>query len=686
MKTSLKKLLAAIAVMTLAMILIPTVTGSRAYADVIQVVSATGIDAPVAGKMPDYDVTAYSSDARYNVSDPGLTHWKNGVLWRDEDSGLGIKSTDRFISGHQYTVIVQVGAKSGHTFASKDNMAAFLNGNGAEVYRYDDTHVGIKYTFPRLPAASVLDSAAAGGIDAPAIGKTPDYNATVGSNVPYEIKTDSSTSKWKNGVLWRDEDSGLGLNYTDTFLPGHRYTVIVEIKTLSGIGQIFDLAENLKGTLNGQSAKCYRYADNRIGICYTFPRLPNAVTSIQIVALDAPAVGKTPDYDISVSGENIRRDTISSSPWRNGVVWRDLTIDDTIRPTDTFQESHQYRVRISLYANDGYTFLDGNGKLLPTVKVNGQAVTTFHAFDQEGKNIGIDYVFPKLGGGVTKAGNAVITGIVAPQAGKTPDYTASVSGEGLSWESDYTDDHSWKNGIEWYDITKGEDLYPTDTFVEGHAYRVRISLIVADGYTATEGTSVTISGTINGNPAKSVYWKDTNIGFAYDFPAISAEHLFPVDFYGFAPYGGGLFLVYQGDVLTEANGLVQDPNNPQTWYFCANGQAQLQYTGLAEYNGAWFYLENGICDTNRLGIVSYNGGRFVVSLGRWVQEYSGLFQDPVTKKWYFVAAGQVQDHYTGLAQYDGAWFYLIKGELAETYTGPVEYNGSTFNVVAGMVQ
>ncbi|MBO4886050.1 MAG: hypothetical protein J5602_12130, partial [Clostridia bacterium] len=163
------------------------------------------------------------------------------------------------------------------------------------------------------------------------------------------------------------------------------------------------------------------------------------------------------------------------------------------------------------------------------------------------------------------------------------------------------------------------------------------------------------------------------------------QTMFPADFVGFAEYDGGLFFAGNGYVVSDANGLVQDPNNPSVWYFCANGQAQLQYSGLAEYGGQWFYLENGVCDTTRTDVVSYDGGVFIVSAGRLLQEYSGLIQNPTDGLWYFVAQGQVQIQYTGLQLYDGYWFYVIAGRLAVDYTGPVDYDGATFSVVAGMV-
>ena len=161
-------------------------------------------------------------------------------------------------------------------------------------------------------------------------------------------------------------------------------------------------------------------------------------------------------------------------------------------------------------------------------------------------------------------------------------------------------------------------------------------------------------------------------------------HLFPVDFTGFSQYESGLFFVSGGDVVATANGLINDPNNSSDWYYCANGQVQLQYSGLAQYNGEWFYLENGKLNTTRVGIVNYDGGRFMIAAGRILREVNGLIRDPNTDNWYYVAAGQVVD-YTGLAQYDDHWFYVINGRLATKFSGIVEYDGKKFEVSFGEV-
>ena len=90
-----------------------------------------------------------------------------------------------------------------------------------------------------------------------------------------------------------------------------------------------------------------------------------------------------------------------------------------------------------------------------------------------------------------------------------------------------------------------------------------------------------------------------------------------VEMNAFVEYDGGLFAVGAGRIISEYSGLMQDPQNPVSgdWYFFANGQAQTQYTGLAQYDGVWFYIVKGKLASFYTGPVDYNGGTFYVENG-----------------------------------------------------------------------
>ena len=160
---------------------------------------------------------------------------------------------------------------------------------------------------------------------------------------------------------------------------------------------------------------------------------------------------------------------------------------------------------------------------------------------------------------------------------------------------------------------------------------------------------------------------------------------------GLVEYEGELFLVMEGYLRNDINGLCLTPTaDGEIWYFYSAGQVQKHYTGFAEYNGAWFYLNKGELDTTKTGIYKYDNGFFLLAEGRLIKEYKGLYQNTkgpgADNKWYYFGDGKLQDQYTGLAYYDGKWFYLKKGCLAEDYTGKVIYDGKSFNVVNGEVK
>ncbi|MCR5128671.1 MAG: hypothetical protein K6B69_11295 [Lachnospiraceae bacterium] len=158
------------------------------------------------------------------------------------------------------------------------------------------------------------------------------------------------------------------------------------------------------------------------------------------------------------------------------------------------------------------------------------------------------------------------------------------------------------------------------------------------------------------------------------------------DKYGFVAYEGGYFLVANGKVATDVNGIAIDPDNPLRSYYCSGGQVQNQYSGLAQYDGAWFMVTKGVMDATVKGFITYDTGLFYVGAGQ-VQGVNGLAQDPNNSSvWYFCSEGQVQLDYTGLALYDGKWFYIVKGRFQNQYNGNVQHDGKTFRVVNGMIQ
>lgn len=83
---------------------------------------------------------------------------------------------------------------------------------------------------------------------------------------------------------------------------------------------------------------------------------------------------------------------------------------------------------------------------------------------------------------------------------------------------------------------------------------------------------------------------------------------------GIVEYDGGLFMIAAGRILSEANGLIQDPISGK-WYFVSGGQVASSYRGLALYDDHWFYIWNGVFQSDAEGWVDYDGSTFYVKGG-----------------------------------------------------------------------
>lgn len=135
---------------------------------------------------------------------------------------------------------------------------------------------------------------------------------------------------------------------------------------------------------------------------------------------------------------------------------------------------------------------------------------------------------------------------------------------------------------------------------------------------------------------------------------------FQDEYTGFVKFQGGDFWVTNGVVDSKLNGLINCPGDK--WLFFSQGQVQ-RVTQWAEYAGEWFMIKNGELQADATGLYDYNGGTFAVAVGRKLN-VNGLWQDPKTGKWVFLANGQLQK-VTQEVTYDGATFNVVDGVLAE---------------------
>lgn len=84
------------------------------------------------------------------------------------------------------------------------------------------------------------------------------------------------------------------------------------------------------------------------------------------------------------------------------------------------------------------------------------------------------------------------------------------------------------------------------------------------------------------------------------------------------------------------------------------------------------------------GVYAYNGGRFAVVNGKVDTSINGAVVTSATECLFF-ANGQVQESYTGLAEYNGQWFVVKAGKVDTAFNGLFAHDGGTFVVAAGRV-
>lgn len=154
------------------------------------------------------------------------------------------------------------------------------------------------------------------------------------------------------------------------------------------------------------------------------------------------------------------------------------------------------------------------------------------------------------------------------------------------------------------------------------------SFLVANGTVATH-----INGLAQdpGNPANWYYLSNGQVQNQYTGLAMYDNAWFYVSegrldttVNQIVEYDEGYFLVAAGQIKKEVNGLVQDPQDPEWWYFVAEGQVQTQYSGLALYDGQWFYVKSGVFQNDYTGYVNYQGEPFYVVNGQMVKNASQM--------------------------------------------------------------
>ena len=330
---------------------------------VIQFVELT-VTAPKEGNTLSYTVGC-DSDAYYAIgSNSNYTDYRQ---WLESDTGYDgwrvMTPGETFKAGKYYKFITDIHTKNGYVFSTYDdgisiqpNVGAYVNDNGANVtkgYEQDPSnYITVEYFFG-ICYDTVVEKIDVENVVSPVAGKTPTYTVSIRGN-GYLLEGTTSGNWMVNGIVWlRDGDNYTGsiMDKTDTFLPGHTYTVMIDFVPAMGYSFLFDHGNSIyaAASINGNTAQINleTCSTNQYTIWYTFTCGAKTVDKVAITDLENPVGGNTPDTTVTVGD--------SDSYTVESVEWFDIE-DNPVGAT--FEADVPYYALITLTPATGAVFAD----------------------------------------------------------------------------------------------------------------------------------------------------------------------------------------------------------------------------------------------------------------------------------------------------------------------------------------
>ena len=328
--------------------------------------------------------------------------------------------------------------------------------------------------------------------------------------------TTACTQKFTYFCIITDEDDNEMRTWDVTLSAKHNYQYFKYYKSLE-----YPL-EKAKAQHNGHILQCvgddcakrsplreHEDADNNF--CCDICDRKIIIDRVDLTA-KAPREGEHPSYSV---GSQSPAYGITGRA-NNGIYWyvSDNGADGwkLIDNTHTFTAGKYYKISVEVGTASGFRFLrfDAND---PNVWVefnnSGRRGLCFKTYNKDTAHyITAEYNFGLCEERIIK--NVGVTDLEAPFPGKTPDYTANVTGYGYCLEPGERYDY-WSgklkqsNGIVWYD-ENWNTIYSDHVFEAGKDYNVRIYLDVTDtsyyefAFDEDSGDSL-VAGTVNGNYA-----------------------------------------------------------------------------------------------------------------------------------------------------------------------------------------
>ena len=229
------------------------------------------ITEPKVGAKPDYS-PRLSAGANCVLRDYTQDEFKNGVAWYDKKDKKWMTATDKFVSGHEYSVTVYLTPKKGYEFTSGSSVS--INGEGGGSVRLYPDYFEIDYTFTTAGFKEI--SSVSVTLTAPKIGAKPSYDAVIPAGANYSTQQGVLPfGGIKNGIYWYDDTKKSILNpdSSDVFIEGHVYTVNITVTAKDG----YKFSYTTPATVNGKTAETTTNVGGTgftsLKLEYTFPAL-----------------------------------------------------------------------------------------------------------------------------------------------------------------------------------------------------------------------------------------------------------------------------------------------------------------------------------------------------------------------------------------------------------------------------
>ena len=319
---------------------------------------------------------------------------------------------------------------------------------------------------------SILD------VRAPYAEYCPDYDFTLGLPAAYTFDTDRTSGNCVyNGCWWYDETDKAPIDYDDTFIKGHTYTLIVLLETNAGYEFQVDNFNTpfIKGYVNGNAAVIDDSLTGRFTACveYTFPPSDyNMEVETVKLTVTEPVVGERPNFSAKTDRTAVKVTPETSGYHIDGVSWYDYTTHTYLNSSDKFAADGVYEVNVRIETTGDFYFSTNGNNSDVDVFVNGKKATASYVGKDLNHYLLVSYIF---GEKVEEISKVEVRNLTAPAVGANPDFELTP----------FVADAYYINGVYWTDTTNPSrpvTMKETDTFEAGHIYTLEVWLRTKDGY------------------------------------------------------------------------------------------------------------------------------------------------------------------------------------------------------------